>query len=213
MELEKLQDVQIICPKGKKRKILKVPEKIINQSKQLTTISIPSGLVCEHSFQAFVDKNFQVRGYQMVDFELSKMEIYEGKSDISEEEVEEADDISKFTSSSLFDEIINLLRGFVDDKDILGSAILTVNGKVLYSSLPQNTLFSTMKEFEVRNEKKLVAVRRMFLELENRMTVCSNYMDLDEVNFILVLVYSPKIKLGMGNLLLRQLAKKIESLN
>ncbi|MFX1307967.1 MAG: hypothetical protein ACFFDG_14260, partial [Promethearchaeota archaeon] len=43
------------------------------------TMSIAKGLVCEHQFQAFVDKNFQVRGYQRVDFELENR-LKENKS-------------------------------------------------------------------------------------------------------------------------------------
>ncbi len=64
--------VQLVCPVCKSQKYLAVPESIINQSQQLTTISIPNGLVCKHHFQAFVDKQFRVRGYQKVDFELLK---------------------------------------------------------------------------------------------------------------------------------------------
>ncbi|MBD3215797.1 MAG: hypothetical protein GF311_24520 [Candidatus Lokiarchaeota archaeon] len=201
---EDYEKVNLECPICGTRNSLRIPCKIINESKQLTTISIPRGLVCDHHFQAFVDKNFQTRGYQKIDFELSSMEFYE--QSVEQNSEDEVQDLSSIPS---FEEVLNLLRTVVKDKDILGSAILTVNGKVLYSSLPENTLFSTMKEFEVRNEKELVAVRRMFLELENRMKICSNYMELNDVNFILVLVFSKKIKLGMGNLLLKDLAKKI----
>jgi predicted regulator of Ras-like GTPase activity (Roadblock/LC7/MglB family) len=195
---EKIKDVKVVCPICKEKKIIKLPEKVINQSKQLTTVSIPANLTCEHSYQVFVDKNFTPRGYQKVDFVFSKMEILE----------KEEEDSPKIPH---FQEIVSLLRNSVDDQEVLGSAILTIDGKVLYSSLPQNTLFSTMKEFEVRNKKKLVPVKRMFLELETETKVCSNYMELDNTKFILVLVFSEKIKLGMGNLILRQLAKKIET--
>lgn len=194
---EKIKDVKVVCPICKEKKIINLPEKVINQSKQLTTVSIPANLTCEHSYQVFVDKNFTPRGYQKVDFVFSKMEILE----------KEEEDSPKIPH---FQEIVSLLRNSVDDQEVLGSAILTIDGKVLYSSLPQNTLFSTMKEFEVRNKKKLVPVKRMFLELETETKVCSNYMELDNTKFILVLVFSEKIKLGMGNLILRQLAKKIE---
>ncbi|MCJ7651702.1 MAG: hypothetical protein MUP85_24110, partial [Candidatus Lokiarchaeota archaeon] len=51
---------------------------IINEARQLTTVSIPKGLVCEHHFQAFVDKNFVIRGYQKVDFEIA-YDIYDKK--------------------------------------------------------------------------------------------------------------------------------------
>ncbi|MFX0018598.1 MAG: hypothetical protein ACFFAK_02815 [Promethearchaeota archaeon] len=63
--------IMIKCPVCKLKKKLKLPKSVINYTKQLTTISIPKGLVCEHHFQAFVDKNFMVRGYQKVDFEYA----------------------------------------------------------------------------------------------------------------------------------------------
>ena len=45
-------------------------------------MSIARGLVCEHQFQAFVDKQFKVRGYQRVDFEFES-QSNEKKNDIS----------------------------------------------------------------------------------------------------------------------------------
>ena len=69
VEVPKKKLISISCPICKAKKLLHFPESVINQARQLTTISIPSGLVCDHHFQAFVDKNFLVRGYQKVDFE------------------------------------------------------------------------------------------------------------------------------------------------
>jgi hypothetical protein len=63
-------EINFVCPVCKTKKGLQFPNSVINKSKQLTTISLPKGLVCEHHFQAFVDKNFIVRGYQKVDFEF-----------------------------------------------------------------------------------------------------------------------------------------------
>jgi len=65
------REVQIICPICKSEKQLDIPESIINQAKQLTTVSIQKGMLCNHHFQAFIDKNFKVRGYQKIDFEVS----------------------------------------------------------------------------------------------------------------------------------------------
>lgn len=73
--VNKNREVQIICPICKKEKQLNIPESIINQAKQLTTISIQKGLLCNHHFQAFIDNNFKVRGYQKIDFELSSKKI------------------------------------------------------------------------------------------------------------------------------------------
>ena len=64
------ESVQFICPVCKSSKVLKISKSVIKQANNLTSVSIPSGLICKHSFQAFVDKQFKVRGYQKVDFEF-----------------------------------------------------------------------------------------------------------------------------------------------
>lgn len=69
--------IQFICPVCKTSKKLKIAKSVINQSGQLTTISIPRNKICDHHFQAFVDKNFVVRGYQRVDFEFCGDKIEE----------------------------------------------------------------------------------------------------------------------------------------
>jgi len=201
-ENEIYKKIQIICPKCSKKDFLKVPEKIIDQSKQLTTVSLPAGIICQHSFQAFVDKNLKVRGYQTVDFEFSKLEYLE-------------DDVSSISALPFFNDILKLLRNCVNDKDIIGSGLFTVDGKVLYTSLPQSALSNTIREFEIRDKQRLTRIKKMYLELENNQKVCSQYLELKEIKdtrFILVLFFSEKVKLGMGNLILRDLAQEIEHL-
>ncbi|MFX0105138.1 MAG: hypothetical protein ACFE75_06580 [Candidatus Hodarchaeota archaeon] len=206
---ETYQEIMVVCPTCKATKELKIPSKIINQAKQLTTVSIPSGAVCEHGFQAFVDKNFKVRGYQKVDFEFSHMEFFESSS---AEMAEPDEKTASLSSQPLFQDIISLLRSYVDDKEILGSGMFTVDGTVLYSSLPSNTLFSIIREFEVRSEKKLSSLKKMYLELENNQKICSNYIEIQGLRFALVLFFSKIVKLGMGNLYLNDLVKKIRKL-
>ncbi len=206
---EHLKEIQIRCPKCKANRKLNLPVKIINQSKQLTTVSIPSGLNCEHSFQAFVDKNFIVRGYQTVDFEFTHVEFYES----SDATIEGEDQELTFISLPIFQQIIQLLRDCVDDKEVIGSGIFSIEGKVLYSSLPQTTLFNTIREFEVRSEKNLVSVKKMYLELENNEKFISKFMEINGMKFNLVLMFSFRTKFGMGNLHLRDLLRKIETLN
>ncbi|MFX0024375.1 MAG: hypothetical protein ACFE9S_18800 [Candidatus Hermodarchaeota archaeon] len=206
---EEYREIHVVCPTCKAKRELRIPIKIINQAKHLTTISIPSGPVCKHGFQAFVDKNFKVRGYQVVDFEFSHMEFFESTE---VDDIEPDNPTAKLSSMPLFQEIIKLLRGFVDDKEILGSGMFTTDGHILYSSLPSNTLFSIMKEFEVRSEKKLSSLKKMYLELENNQKICSFYIEIQEMRFALVLFFSQIVKLGMGNLYLNDLVKKIRKL-
>jgi hypothetical protein len=60
-----------MCPICKLKKVITIPKLIVNQAKQLSTISVSKGIVCKHHFQVFIDRNFSIRGYQKVDFELS----------------------------------------------------------------------------------------------------------------------------------------------
>ena len=196
---ENTQNVLIVCPKCNQKKQLSVPKKIINQSKQLTTVSIPSELCCEHSFQAFIDKNFKVRGYQQVDFDFSRVEFLEDKE---EEQVLIPE----------LQEIIKVLRNCVDDKEILGSALFSIEGAIIYSSLSTDNLFNTIREFEVRKEEKLVEIRRIYLVLENEQMVCSRFLEIHENKYILTIIFSRKVKLGMGNLILRQIEKEVVDL-
>ncbi len=80
--LNEYSSVKITCPVCKVKKELKFPKSVINEARQLTTISLPRGLLCDHHFQAFVDKNFVVRGYQKVDFEFESKKSIESKADV-----------------------------------------------------------------------------------------------------------------------------------
>ena len=62
--------ISVVCPICKKSKKIFIPKSIVNESKQLTAVSIAPNIVCEHHFQAFIDKNYVVRGYQKVDYHI-----------------------------------------------------------------------------------------------------------------------------------------------
>ncbi len=204
------EKILLRCPKCETQKRLKVPSKIITQSGTVITIGIPIGLICDHSFQAYVDNNSDVRGYQVVDFVIPKTEYFQ--SDMLKDEQEEMNNQNSFAKLPLFQDIINLLRNCVDDREILGSAVFTTKGNVLYSSIPHNTLLDTIREFEVRNKEKLHSITKMFLELKNHQKVCSEYLEIHDLEVILVLIFSEMVNFAIGNMYLRDVVKKIEKL-
>ena len=71
--------IQAICPVCKARRVIQLPKSIVDQASNLTTISVPQNLVCKHHFQLFIDKNFAIRGYQKVDYQLNPEEIEKQK--------------------------------------------------------------------------------------------------------------------------------------
>ena len=207
---ELFENILLRCPKCETQKKIKVPSKIINQSGSVITIGIPVGLICEHSFQAFVDNHSDVRGYQVVDFVIPKTEYFQ--SDMLKNEQNEKNNQNPITSLPFFQDIINLLRNCVDDREILGSAMFTTEGKVLYSSIPHITLLDTIREFEVRSKEKLHGITKMFLELKNEQKVCSDYLEIHDLEVIIVLIFSEMVNFAIGNMYLRDIVKKIEKL-
>jgi len=77
--LHESKSLSISCPICRSKKIIKIPTSIVDKSKQLTTISIPKGKICNHHFQVFIDKNFIIRGFQKVDYELKEMQLAKQK--------------------------------------------------------------------------------------------------------------------------------------
>ncbi|TFG15167.1 MAG: GTP-binding protein [Promethearchaeota archaeon] len=67
--------LKFICPICGAEKQLPISKSIISEERTLTTISIQKNEVCEHHFQAFIDKNLKIRGYQKVDFEIATKKL------------------------------------------------------------------------------------------------------------------------------------------
>ena len=128
------------------------------------------------------------------------------------DEQEEMNHQDSFTKLPLFQDLINLLRNSIDDREILGSAMFTTEGSVLYSSISHNTLIDTIREFEVRSKEKLHSIKKMFLELNNHQKVCSEYLEIHNLEVILVLIFSEMVNFAIGNMYLRDVVKKIEKL-
>lgn len=79
-----VQSIKVSCPICNSRKEIDIPLEIINESKHLTTVSISKGMICEHHFQLFIDKNFAIRGYQKVDFQVNDAKAQKSKMTLEE---------------------------------------------------------------------------------------------------------------------------------
>ena len=68
--------VEITCPVCSKYGIIEVEENIIAQSKRgVAAVNVSTNLVCEHSFIAYIDKNFYVRDAFITDFTVELPEM------------------------------------------------------------------------------------------------------------------------------------------
>ncbi|MFW9829018.1 MAG: hypothetical protein ACFFEY_15680 [Candidatus Thorarchaeota archaeon] len=198
--------LKIKCPECETEKNLKIPVEIINQGHKITTLSVPKGMVCEHKFQVLFDKSFNVKRYQLLDYDVPHLEY--SKSQI----VEDSENITQFATLPFFQEIVTLLRRSTDNREILGAAIFNNKGKVIYASVPSDMLFNIIKEFEARKEKQLQDISKMSLELKNRQKIYSENIEVQNIEFILVLILSKKVNFGMANMIFRNFKKKITSI-
>ncbi|MFW9782503.1 MAG: hypothetical protein ACFFFB_09500 [Candidatus Heimdallarchaeota archaeon] len=187
--------VQIKCPKCDMPKSLKIPTQIVNQMQNVTSINIPRGVVCDHSFQVIIDKFFTVKRYEIVTFEFQDIEYAK------------TDDIEK---KRMNQDIINVLRSSIDNRDILGAAIFSEDGMVIYASIPSNILYNILNEFQVRKEKQLQEMTKMFIELRDNQKFFSESIKIlnEEVN--IVLIFSERVTFGMGTLLFKDLKDKLQ---
>ncbi|MBN2153634.1 MAG: hypothetical protein JW839_19415 [Candidatus Lokiarchaeota archaeon] len=67
-----VKSIKVICPTCRKEKGIEIPVFLVNEAADgVLKVQIPQGACCpEHSFMAFVDKKFVVRGYQNADIEF-----------------------------------------------------------------------------------------------------------------------------------------------
>ncbi len=140
--------VKICCPICFKKKEIQIPSDLKDKSKSLITISIPINYVCDHTFQAFIDKDYQVRGYQKVDFELAlynnnEREIIE-KQLLTDEDFNNAAVIKWNFSPEI---LIYILRCIIFNKKMV--IIISDSNKSLIKSMESflNTIF--WKNFKI----------------------------------------------------------------
>lgn len=203
------KSVNIICPKCNTVQELQIPKRIINQSKQLTTVSIPSKLICEHSFQVFIDKDFHVRGYQKVDFEFSTLEFYEDNpSDIDKIKDHSEDYIINYNLSKLIKFLIQALRRITKNTKIIGTGLFFEKGKVVYSSLPEDILLKAMDEIEFRYDLKLQKFKKTFLVMDDYRKLLSTILQLEGHTLIIYLLFPSDCSFQAGDRILRKILNK-----
>ena len=205
---ESFKYINIKCPICDTLKKLKIFKKNLEHSQQITTISIPKGIFCEHSFQVFLDKHLNVKSYQVANFESSKIEYIKN----IEENQTTKEDLAHFKSLPFFKDLIEFLKSGIDSRDILGNAIFTNKGKVIYASIPSNTLFNVIKQFEVMKEKNIKIMKRMFFELENHQKIYSETIKIQNNEFIIVLILSKKVNFGIGSMLFKNVKEKLKTI-
>jgi hypothetical protein len=113
----------------------------------------------------------------------------------------------------LYRKIIEHLKKLMLGDEIIGAALFSINGNVIFSSLPHDVLLSSLKELEIRY---MVAheFNMTFYTLENEQKVFSKIIEipwkLDPL--LIVLLFQANVPLGMAEINLNKMVKTIQNI-
>jgi len=132
-----------VCSKWKKIEIADDTTK--NVAKGLLAINIAAGMICEHSFIAYIDKNFTVRDCLVADF---KIELPSSThTEKTEEIISPETDIIKFDLIKL--NIPELLIAYVIKTILVGrKAVIILDQEFLYNHIKNFFRYIFDKSFE-----------------------------------------------------------------
>ncbi len=153
-------------------------------------------------FENFLEQN------EIEDYEIVQNEKFDKKID----EIITGDEIIT-NSKVLYKKIIDLIKKLVYENEILGAALFAINGKVIYTSLPQNILLSSIKELEIRF---MVANEfdETFYSLENDQRVFSKRIRIPWKlePLLIVVLFDSGVPTGMAEVNLDKIVKNIENI-
>ncbi|TFF85413.1 MAG: hypothetical protein EU518_01210 [Promethearchaeota archaeon] len=154
-------------------------------------------------FKKFHDKQ-SIRDYQEIeDKEFDEMvdSIIKGEEEIFQQRI-------------LYRKMIELFKNQINQNEIVGAAVLNINGNIIYSSLPNDILLRSLKELEIRFMTGAVELPELFYSLEDGRKVFSKYVKIPWKldNFLVVLLFEKNTPLGMAEINLQKISKQMLNL-
>jgi hypothetical protein len=152
-------------------------------------------------FLDYFPDNSEVKDYQQI--EEPKFDEFVDSIITGEEEI--------YLSKVLFQKVIDVFKELMYENEIVGAALLSTKGNVIYTSLPNEILVNSLKELEIRYRVGTLTLPEMYSRLENGQKVVSKIIDipwkLDPL--LIVVLYDITVPLGMAEVNLDKIAKQI----
>lgn len=122
------------------------------------------------------------------------------------------DDENQVKSTGLYSKVIDYFKKLKNEHEILGAALLTTKGTIIFSSLTEDLLFRVMKELEIRYMTGTFDVPQLFYTLGNGQKVCERIISYRNfISLLLVVQFEPNYQLGMVDYETETIAEKLIS--
>lgn len=190
------------------RFVFKVREDLIfsilsDSSASLLFVSTRLERISDVFFEEFPDSS-QIKDYLQI--ENSKLDQMIDSIIRGEDEI--------YMSKTFYQKAIDMFKELMYENEIIGAALLTTKGNVIYTSLPNEIMVSSMKELEIRYMVGALNLPEMHYTLENGQKVFSKVVDIPwKLDPLLVVVlYDSTVPLGMAEVNLTRVANKITNI-
>jgi len=150
----------------------------------------------------------------------SKLGIMRDYKAIENEEFDDLIDSIVTGQEDLFEshefnlKVIEYLKDLIIRNEIVGAALLSTRGNIIYSSLPKRILYGSLREMEIRFMSGMTQIPQLFYSLENGQKVVSgmiNHED-EDLHFVIILLFEASVNFGMVEMFLYKAIKNIKEL-
>ena len=171
-----------------------------DSSASLIFVSSRLSRIADEFFELFPDTN-EIKDYQQI--EEPKYDELVDSIITGEEEI--------YMSKVFYKKVIDVFKELMYENEIVGAALLTTKGNVIYTSLPNEILVNSLKDLEIRFMVGAVTLPEVYSRLENGQKLVSKIIDipwkLDPL--LIVVLYESTVPLGMAEINLDRIANKI----
>ncbi|MFX1346339.1 MAG: hypothetical protein ACFFAI_14595 [Promethearchaeota archaeon] len=171
-----------------------------DSSASIIFVSSRLSRIADEFFELFPDTT-KVKDYQQI--EEPKFDELVDTIITGEEEI--------YMSKVFYKKVIDVFKDLMYESEIIGAALLSTKGNIIYTSLPNEVLVNSLKELEIRFMVGAVTLPEIYSRLENGQKIVSKIIDipwkLDPL--LIVILFSKEVPLGMAEVNLNRIADKV----
>ncbi len=123
------------------------------------------------------------------------------------------EEVNQLKTHESYKKIINYFTTLSSEQEIIGCALLTSKGSIIYSSLTDDVFLRAMRELEIRYMSGVFDLPELFYTLGNGQKVCERVLSYQNfINLLLIIQFTKNTTLGMMDYSAETIVEKIKSL-